>query len=89
MTALAGVTAAVLIFGRMIFQPGPNEYISLKFGIFFAFLMAIGIAVGGYLVMQDEGTTFDRSGDSSVRWLIDGRRATSAPSAPRSGGPPA
>jgi hypothetical protein len=61
LTALAGATATVLVFGRMIFQPGANQYISLKFGIYFAFLMAVLIAVGGYLGMQEEGATFDRA----------------------------
>ena len=59
MTAGLGIAAVVMALGRMLFQPGPNDLVDLKFGIFLALVGAIAIAFGGWRSMQEEGTSFE------------------------------
>jgi hypothetical protein len=47
----------------MVFQPGPNEVVDLRFGIFLALIGAGMIAYGGWQSMQDEGTSFEDARD--------------------------
>ena len=76
-TAGLGIAAVVLVFARMVLQPGPNEIVDVKFGIFVALLGALLVAFGGWQSMQEEGTTF---GDAADR--LQGRDRTAAPPAP-------
>ena len=62
-TAGLGIGAVVMIVMRMIFQPGPNEVVDLRFGIFLALIGAAIVAYGGWQSMQEEGTTFDQARD--------------------------
>jgi hypothetical protein len=50
-----GIAAVTLVFGRMVFQPLPNELVDLEFGIFVALAGALAVAVGGWQSMEDEG----------------------------------
>jgi hypothetical protein len=58
LTTGAGALSAVLILYRIINQPGPNDLVDVKVGVWLGLLAAIGVAVGGYMSMQDEGATF-------------------------------
>jgi len=54
LTAGLGVLATLIVFYRIINQPGPNEFIEVKYGAFVGFLCALAIAVGGMHAMRDE-----------------------------------
>ena len=58
LTAGLGIAAVAMVLGRMLFQPGPNGLVDLKFGIFLALIGAVAVAYGGWQSMQEEGTTF-------------------------------
>jgi hypothetical protein len=70
-TVLGGLSA-VIIFIYIISPPGipgTDEAIvdidlSREFGVWLGLLAAIGIAIGGYLTMQEEGTSFGDAADS-------------------------
>lgn len=57
LTSALGVLATVLVLYR-ISDPVGGENGDLKFGIWLGLFAAAGIAVGGYLYMQDEGTGY-------------------------------
>jgi hypothetical protein len=62
-TTFLGALAVVMVAGRMILQPGPNEFITLQIWIFVALAAAGAIAYGGWISMRDEGTSFDQATD--------------------------
>ncbi len=77
-TAGLGVAAVVLILARMVLQPGPNEIVQVKFGIFVALVGALLVAFGGWQSMQEEGTSFGDAADQ-----LQGKQTrTAAPAAP-------
>jgi hypothetical protein len=96
LTASLGIAAVGMVLLRMIFQPGPNEVIDLKFGILLALIASLIVAYGGWDSMKEEGTTFDNARDQlqsryARRPAPEPRSA--APAEPRSpereeGGPP-
>ena len=53
-TTTAGVLATLLVLYRILNQPGPNEFIEVKFPAFLGFLCVLAIAAGGWLSMRDE-----------------------------------
>jgi hypothetical protein len=55
LTAGLGILATLLILYRIIDPPGDA---AREFGVFLGLIAAAGIAVGGWLSMQEEGTTF-------------------------------
>jgi hypothetical protein len=55
-TAL-GIVAALFVLYRIINQPGPNDFVSASFGAYLGLLLCLGIALGGYMAMRDEGTS--------------------------------
>jgi hypothetical protein len=57
LTSSLGIAAVVLVFGRMIFQPLPNEFVDLEIGIFIALAGALAVAAGGWLSMDEEAAT--------------------------------
>src|SRR5690348_10469075 len=57
-TTALGIGAVVMVLLRMLFQPGPNDLVTLKFGIWLALLAAVIVAYGGWISMREEGTTF-------------------------------
>jgi hypothetical protein len=53
-TSTAGGFATLLVLYRIVNQPGPNEFIEVKFPAFLGFLCALAIAAGGWRSMRDE-----------------------------------
>ena len=84
-TAGIGGLAVLLVLFRIISPPGfdiPDNAgidVNRDIGLFLGFLAALGVAAGGYLAMQEEGTTF---GDTADRF--SGGGGTAAPSEPPS-----
>src|SRR3954452_12253598 len=46
-TASLGIGAVAMVLLRMVFQPGPNSLIDLKFGIVLALIASLIVAYGG------------------------------------------
>jgi hypothetical protein len=78
LTAGLGIAAVVMVLLRMVFQPGPNEFIELRFGIWLALISCAVIAYGGWEAMKEEGTSFEDARDQ----LRDRAHAGTGPSAP-------
>jgi hypothetical protein len=73
-----GIIVALLILYRIVNQPGPNDLVDVKFGAYVGFLVCLGIAVGGFLSMADEGATPGGGGTA----------AAAPPPQPAGGAPP-
>jgi hypothetical protein len=77
-TAGIGGLAVLLVLFRIISPPGfdipDNSGIDVgrDIGVFLGFLAALGVAAGGYMAMQEEGTTF---GDTADRFSGGGGAA--------------
>jgi hypothetical protein len=57
LTATAGTLAFVVLALRaLVFQPGPNELIVVRYGAWLGLLAALVLAVGGWLGIKDERT---------------------------------
>ena len=75
LTATAGTLALVALALRaLVFQPGPNELIVLRYGAWLGLLAAVALAVGGWRALQDERT--------------DARESAYTPPEPRPAPPP-
>ena len=79
-TSTLGALATLLVFYRILNQPGPNEFFEVKLGAFLGFLSVLAVAVGGYLSMRDEEWE-----DAPVPTDV---RPTPAPEGPREPAPP-
>jgi hypothetical protein len=53
-TTAVGGLATLLVLYRILNQPGPNEFIEVKFPAFLGFLCVLAITGGGWLSMRDE-----------------------------------
>lgn len=49
-----GALATLLVFYRILNQPGPNEFFEVKLGAFLGFLSVLAVTVGGWRAMRDE-----------------------------------
>jgi hypothetical protein len=78
-TTVLGTVAALIVFIRLLDQPGPNEFTTVEWGAYLGFLATVGIAVGGYLSMREEGTTFEDA------WARTGGRGSTRPAPPPGG----
>ncbi len=58
-TVLGGLSTLLILY-RVL---DPIADADRKFGLFLGLIAAVGIAVGGYLTMQEEGTSFDDFAD--------------------------
>jgi hypothetical protein len=94
LTTGVGALAVLLILFRILDKPdagaGDLVNVTLKFGIFLGLLAAIGITVGGYLSMQEEGTSLGEA----ARDLQAGGSGSPGPgtgpgAGPGAGAPPA
>jgi hypothetical protein len=95
MTAAAGILVSVLVLYRVVINhPGPDNIVGSKFGGYLGLLFCIGIAVGGWRSMQDEGTSFREAGETLGAGGATVARpappvAPPAPAAPAAPTPPA
>ena len=93
LTAGLGIAAVVMVVLRMVFQPGPNEFVELRFGIWLALISSAVIAYGGWEAMREEGTSFEEARDQLRDRVQSGGSASAggpaAPPAPAAPGPPA
>jgi hypothetical protein len=87
-TAALGIAAVVMVLLRILFQPGPNEFVSLKFGILLALIAALVVAYGGWISMREEGTTFEAARDQ-LQSRYSRRPAPERSAAPEPGYAPA
>ena len=53
-TASLGALATLLVFYRILNQPGPNEFVEVKVGAFLGFVSVLAVAAGGCLSLRDE-----------------------------------
>lgn len=53
-TMLAGGLAVLALIVQVVFQPGPDELVSVRSGWWLGLLAAAGVARGGFLSMRDE-----------------------------------
>lgn len=63
-TALGAFTTLLVLY-RLLNPPG-SEGIDRKFGLFLGFLAVAAVAVGGYLAMQEEGSSFGDVGSGGT-----------------------
>jgi hypothetical protein len=90
-----GIIAVLLVLYRIINQPGDNAIVDVKFGAWLGLLVTLGIAVGGFLAMADEGTSLGAAARGAQAADTGGGGATrpapppSAPAQPQTGEPPA
>ena len=57
LTATAGTLAfVVLVLRALVFQPGPNDLIVVRYGAWLGLLAALVLALGGWWAMKDERT---------------------------------
>jgi threonine/homoserine/homoserine lactone efflux protein len=57
LTASVGTFAFVVLALRvLVFQPGPNDIVVLRYGAYLGLLAALILAVGGWLAIKDERT---------------------------------
>lgn len=61
LTCGIGALAFICVLYRTLDPPG--EGLDREFGLFIGLLATAGIAIGGYLGMQEEGTSFSEQGD--------------------------
>jgi hypothetical protein len=91
---LLGILSVILIIFRIIDKPGDtgaasalvggSVTVSLEAGVFLGLIAAAGIAVGGYLAMQEEGTSFG----GEVDRFRGGPGGTGGTGGPGAGPPP-
>jgi hypothetical protein len=57
LTATAGTLAFVVVVLRaLVFQPGPNDLVVLRYGAWLGLLASLVLAVGGWLAIKDDRT---------------------------------
>lgn len=97
LTAGLGIAAFVMVLLRVVFQPGPNEFIELRFGIWLALIASAVIAYGGWESMKEEGTSFEDARDqlrdrgrtgTRSETAVEEPAGPSAPAAPAVAPPP-
>jgi hypothetical protein len=83
-TAGLGILSVILILFRIIDPPGETDR---EIGVWLGLLAAAGVAIGGWIAMQEEGTSFgdarDQLGDR-----FGGRGGEPPPPPPTTGGQP-
>ncbi|MDX6659411.1 MAG: hypothetical protein QOJ55_233, partial [Solirubrobacteraceae bacterium] len=82
-TAFGGLMTLIVLY-RLINQPGPNDFVTVKFWGYVGLLLTAGIAVGAFLAMRDEGTSFS---DTARR--LQGATGGAAAPPPPPAAPPA
>lgn len=59
-TAL-GVLTTLLVLYRVLNEPGPDEIIDVMLGAYLGVIACAAIALGGFMSMRDEGTSFSQA----------------------------
>jgi hypothetical protein len=75
--ALCAVTTLV-VFYRILNQPGPNKYVNVEYGAYLGLLILLGMTYGAYAAMRDEGATFGQAGDK-IRTAVETRTEPTPP----------
>jgi hypothetical protein len=83
-TTTLGLLATIFVLYRIVNQPGDNSVIGVKLGAWLGLLCCLGIMIGGYLAMRDEGTTLDDAA-AQARSAV-GTRSPTRPAPPADGG---
>lgn len=93
-TAALGILSLALVLYRVIDPPGTGGDflgaevdITRKIGLFLGLIATGAIAAGGWLSMQDEGTTFGQAREQLADAVSGGE--TAPPPPPEAGAPPA
>ncbi len=55
-TAALGIVATLLVLYRILNQPGPNEFVQVRWGAFLGFVSVLAIAAGGWSSMSVDDT---------------------------------
>lgn len=85
-----GAIATLFVLYRIVNPPGPNAFVAAEYGAYIALLCCLGITLGGFLAMREEGTSFDDA-RAQADGLLKGRErtrpapATADADAPRAG----
>ena len=91
-TAALGILSVLLILYRIIDPPGPGGIsgidVGRKIGVFLGLIAAGGVAYGGWMAMQAEGTSFSEQGDRLQNRGTGGPGAPPPPSSGTGGGAP-
>jgi hypothetical protein len=82
-----GALMTVLVLYRIINQPGPNDLVNVEIGAYIGLVLTAAIAYGGFLGMQEEGTSFSEAKDSLAGG--GGHPPASPPPPPAPPAPPA
>ena len=53
-TTSLGALATLLVLYRILNQPGPNDFVEVRFGAYLGLLSVLAIAAGGFLSLRDE-----------------------------------
>jgi hypothetical protein len=81
-TAALGALAAILILFRLLVHPA--DHLGLRYGIFIGLLAALGVLVGGYQSMREEGTTLEDA-KAQAEAAVSARGGNTPPAAPAAG----
>ena len=57
-TGYGAIMTLIVLYRVVINQPGPNNLISVKFWGYVGLLLTAGVAVGAFMAMREEGTSF-------------------------------
>jgi hypothetical protein len=78
-----GVVVTVLVLYRLVDEPRVDPYTSIEPGAYVGLALCAAIALGGWLSMRDEGTSFSRAASElERRWATDDVPVEPAPAAP-------
>jgi hypothetical protein len=67
LTAQLGAAAVVIVVLRMLFQPGPNEFVDLQAGMFVALVGSALVTYGGWRSMEEEMGPYSPAGGAAAQ----------------------
>jgi prepilin signal peptidase PulO-like enzyme (type II secretory pathway) len=83
-----GLVAALFVLYRIVNQPGPNDFVNASYGAYLGLVLCLGIALGGYMAMRDEGTSLADARAQAER-MVAARGTSSVGSEPEPSREPA
>jgi hypothetical protein len=72
-TVLGSLTALLLVYRVLINLPGSDKFIDQKIGAFLGLVSALGIALGGFESLREEGVTA-RDAPTEIPTVVSGAR---------------